>query len=371
MRTSPLQFADCLGRIPFYFPARALGNPPPLPLSLALCVTHRCNADCLTCNIASRPANEMSIEEWRCVFRSFGRKTLWFTITGGEPFLRGDMTELLEALLETCVPAHVTIATNGSLIEAVLEAAEICNSHQKTKVALNVSIDGPREAHDRIRGRVGAYDTATETLRKLSETKPRNLRLGVHTVISRHNVDFIPELVDEVGALGPDSHFFEIAQPRAELAMEGANLAPDPESMRRALTYARRQLDLGNGNVEAALRLVSAFRKEYYHAVESSLCDGGRMPPCYAGVASAYVSPDGTLTACPNRREEMGRLRGGGIGFKKLWHSRAAAGARRAVRKEDCRCTLANAAYTSMMFRPTAVFRSLSRMASSMDIGFG
>lgn len=350
MKMSRMSTLDYFGRIPLYLSARALGHTPPAPLSLALCVTRRCNAACLTCNIASRASDELSLEGWRGVFRGIGRAVPWFTITGGEPFLREDMSDLLDSLASVCAPVFVTVPTNGSLSGAALEAAAVCRAHPGTGFALNISLDGPREVHDRVRGREGAFDSAIETYGRVRAAKPPNLRLGFHTVISKFNAGSMRELAEAVNALKPDSHFFEIAQPRAELAMEGADIAPGAEELKRALAVARGQLELENSGV-AGWRLVRFLRGEYYRAVESSFARG-EMPVCHAGTASAYAAPDGTLTACPNRGE-MGKLGEGGFG--KVWASSAASEARRAVKREGCRCELANAAYTNMILSPKTV----------------
>lgn len=359
MKTRRPHPAELLARIPLYASARSFGMRPPMPLSLSLCVTHRCNADCLTCDIASRPVDEMTLDEWRRAFHGIGRDVPWFTVTGGEPFLRDDMPDLLDALLEICGPRYVTIPTNASLPDTAIAAARVCRSYPGTRVVINISIDGPRGVHDRVRGQSGAFDAALETYNCLSNDKPPNLRVGIHTVISRHNVGSIPELVEEVRALNPDSHFFEIAQPRAELAMDGADLAPGAEVLKQALSHARGQLNLNPKERGMSAALVRAFRREYYRCLEASCCDGGRMPACYAGVASAYIAPDGLLTACPNRGEVMGSLRAEKPDFKKIWRSSYSARARRADRREDCRCHLANTAYTNLIFQPEVFIRSI------------
>ena len=93
----------------------------PMPINFTVSVTNRCNAHCKTCNIwriyeeqPSLRESELSAEEFARIFANIGKCAYWFTISGGEPFLRKDIGEIYDALVHHCSPNIITIPTNAT-----------------------------------------------------------------------------------------------------------------------------------------------------------------------------------------------------------------------------------------------------------------
>ena len=113
------------------------------------------------------------------------------TFTGGEPFLRADLDDLVISAYRHCRPEVITIPTNGMLTERVLAKVErMCRECPKSSIGINLSLDGIGEEHDDIRGVEGNWKLSMETWRQLKALQKQypNLVLTVHTVISRFNV---------------------------------------------------------------------------------------------------------------------------------------------------------------------------------------
>ena len=68
-----------------------------------------------------KPNDDMTVEEWRQVFANLGRTPFYLTFTGGEPFLRADLHEMVIAGAELCRPSVITIPTNGLLTKRILD----------------------------------------------------------------------------------------------------------------------------------------------------------------------------------------------------------------------------------------------------------
>jgi len=68
--------------------------------------------------------DELSAAEWDRVFRSLGRSVSWFTFSGGEPFLRKDLPEIVESAYRRCRPKVINIPTNATFPERVVGAVE-------------------------------------------------------------------------------------------------------------------------------------------------------------------------------------------------------------------------------------------------------
>ncbi|MEW5946881.1 MAG: radical SAM protein, partial [bacterium] len=105
--------AEVLLRYPLYAGFRRLRFPVLTPLSIACCVTHRCNSRCMTCRIYEDPAEEMDARTWDAALRSIPRGVLWMTVTGGEPFMREDAADLIFSMASRCEPRFLTVVTNG------------------------------------------------------------------------------------------------------------------------------------------------------------------------------------------------------------------------------------------------------------------
>ncbi|MEW6202153.1 MAG: radical SAM protein, partial [bacterium] len=264
-------------KTPLYHFFRTFGYPVLNPLSLVLCLTHRCNLRCLTCKIYDDPVDELAAEEWEKVFRRIGKGILWFTVTGGEPFIRDDIEQVITSLLTHCAPKFITIPTNGYFCEAAPSIVNsLCNKFPETRFILNISIDAVGADHDAIRRLPGSFDRAVETFRRTATSKPQNMRLGIYTVISKFNIEMIPDLIAYVRNLGPDTHHFEIAQPRRELSMEGVHIAPSGNTFRAISRQIRR--NILQSYHQRTDGVIDAFRGEYYRNVEESFCDGKAMP---------------------------------------------------------------------------------------------
>ena len=82
--------------------ARANLGPLPCPARVNLAVTHRCQSRCRTCLVwKGGPEPELSLEDFRRFFAE-NRHLAALTVTGGEPFLREDLADVLGAAVEQC-----------------------------------------------------------------------------------------------------------------------------------------------------------------------------------------------------------------------------------------------------------------------------
>ena len=183
------------------------------------------------------------MDEWKQVFKSLGKAPFWTTFSGGEPFLRPDLFELVRSLYEHCRPSIINIPTNGLLsdrIPAVVK--QITDYCQSTQIIINVSLDEIGEKHDAIRGVPGNYEKAVKTFNALKSLNKPNLSVGIHTVISRFNVKQIPDIYKSIKSLRPDSFVTEIAEKRVELDNLGYDITPEVGDYAAAVDFLGRTL---------------------------------------------------------------------------------------------------------------------------------
>lgn len=346
-----------------------------MPINFTVSVTNKCNARCKTCNIwqlyhvhPSLSGAELSAAEFERIFEHIGKAAYWFTISGGEPFLRPDIVEIYHALVHHCSPSIINIPTNATapkLVEKrVQEFLELTN---RSTLILNLSLDGVGDHHDEIRGVKGNFERLINTYERLValEGEFANLRVGIHTVVSIYNIDHLETVYNFVRGLNPqpDSHIFEVAEERVELDTVGSGITPTYTAFTQAVTPLKEAIKRDYLKRRDPLaRITQSFRLEYYELVERILKERRQIIPCYAGVASCQISPYGEVWACCMRAQSLGNLRDTNYDFHKLWRSEKAREIRASIKNGECCCPLANAMYTSMVCDFATMNRVLYRM---------
>ena len=148
-----------------------------VPLVLMLEPLFACNLSCATCGrireYKDRASETMTVDE--CVKSSRECGAPIVSICGGEPLIYPPIAELVDRLVG--MKRYVYLCTNGICLVTSLE-----NLSPSSRLQLNVHIDGPREVHDAIVKREGAYDCAIEGITRAVR---RGFRVTVNTTVCR------------------------------------------------------------------------------------------------------------------------------------------------------------------------------------------
>lgn len=353
-RTDLLQL---LPRLPSYLAFRRFGRPKLLPFNLVVSLTYRCNSRCKTCNVWQRSAEELTAEEWARVFEGIGTAPYYLTFSGGEPFLRQDIAEIVRSALRVCRPAVITIPTNALLTDVIPRAvAQILHEMDGSSLGINISLDGIGEEHDAIRGVPGNYERALETYGQLRAIQDPNLTLSIHTVVSRFNVERLPQIYAELSNLQPDSFISEVAEQRVELGTMEADIAPTPLEYAQVADFLAAKAR--NSRSPGLAGITQAFRAQYYQLAKRILLERRQVIPCYAGFASAHISPEGDVWTCCTRAETLGNLRDTNYQLAPIWAGTAAESLRRSIVAGECYCPMANVSYSNMLLHPPTLFRA-------------
>lgn len=316
----------------------------PFPLSLTLNLTNKCNLRCKTCKIWKEKNEEMSSEEYKKIFKNIDKKIIWITLTGGEIFLRPDLVDIVLNIHKYLKPRFLNIPTNGMMTDVIVKNVEDILIHCKSmKLKINLSIDDVGERQNNIRGNKNSFNNVVNTLIKLKKIKNKNLTVGIGTVLSKYNVDHYKEICDLINVLQSDSFVYEIAQERREFNNLGDNVSPDIEKYKIASDYFNKNIKIKSNFT------INFFRKRYYALTIKTLIQKKQIIPCFAGIASGYITADGKIWQCPIKGDTMGNLRDDAYDFKKIWQSEEANKIRKKIKDERCFCTLANVYYTNIL----------------------
>lgn len=346
-----------LSRSLSYNLARRSGRGQPRPLNLTFSVTYRCNAKCRTCNVWKKRVEDFTLAEYTRLFDVLGHSLYWATFSGGEPFIRPDLIDIVIACYDRCRPSIVTIPTNGLLRERIVQGVARLSRHAPDlQIIINFSLDGIGTKHDDIRCVPGNYEKLKAAYRELRALNLPNVNVGIHTVASRFNVQEIPAIREHVRTeFGPDSFISELAEERLELDTIGEDITPSADDYGAVVRDLVADIDRSPARGFAAI--IGAFRRHYYQLAHRTLVEQRQVLPCYAGIASAQVAPNGDVWTCCIRAESIGNLRETGFDFDAIWNSRDANRLRTSIRRGDCFCPLANAAYSSMLCDPASLVR--------------
>jgi MoaA/NifB/PqqE/SkfB family radical SAM enzyme len=180
---------------------RALTEAPERPIGAKLEITYACNLRCGFCYTDSprhtlQRTPELSDEEWREVVRqSLELGIVEAVVTGGEPFLRRELTlEVIETLAGAGV--GVTLNTNGWFVDEEVAA----RLGALRGVTAHVSLDGARAGvHDGSRGVPGSWRRAIEGIDRLLGA---GVGVCVVHVVTPANADAVPEFLEQMWSLG-------------------------------------------------------------------------------------------------------------------------------------------------------------------------
>jgi MoaA/NifB/PqqE/SkfB family radical SAM enzyme len=300
----------------------------------------------------------MNISEYEKLFISLGSSPEWITFSGGEPFIRKDITEIASLLYTYCKPAIINIPTNGLLPEKIISAVQtICSTAKKSSIIINLSLDEYDKNHDELRGVPGNWEKAMRTLNGLKDLKNRytNLTIGIHTVISAFNVKEFEHFFPHLLSLNADNYISEIAERRQELQTTELAFTPKPDDYEHAVKLLLSNTD--SKRSKPLTVIASAFRREYYNHVFNVIRGNNSKIYCQAGNASVQVAPDGNIWFCCIKAENVGNLRDNNFDFKHIWSTKKARSMRKTIITSRCTCPLANAGYTNLLMNFPSLFR--------------
>lgn len=310
----------------------------PRPFLLTVVVTRRCNSRCQMCHIwQEKDPPELSLDEYRQIFREPWPFVRALTITGGEPTLRADLPEIFEILRSSCPNVeHLELATSGLNVKRALRFVEqMAQSIQAQpgrirKFNVQISLDGLDDMHDTIRGIDGFFEKVTDTLEGLAELGRRFpfLHRKISTVVMPQNLPHADRLWEYAAAQHVPIHFSPIVvsgQYYANTA-EGSDLIfiSGADNSHAAVNFFNR---LAQSDASAL--------KFYYADVAKMLTGAQRGRRCMMGFYGFILEHDGNIYSCVNCEQySFGSVLT--QSFDEVWFGPQAVDARRKVRETCC-----------------------------------
>ena len=255
-------------------------------------VDGRCNMHCdFCCHAAMDARNSSNImpSDWGYVFKR-AKSLLHLTITGGEPFLRKDLTDIISEIVNNSGVPRVSIKSNGFYLERIKEyIPELISRHKNTEFTLSISLDGPKDIHDKVRNFKGAYDKVVETINTMERyRKEKNFFLRLASVLTNETKDFLPGLLNQTDKWPIDFH--EVILVRD---------IPDEEQLKLKEIY--RELS-ANQQKKSSIGWKKSFNgkifDKLYKETIKRLEKNKNHSPCVAGSRFVEIFPDGVVRGC-------------------------------------------------------------------------
>ena len=291
---------------------------PEKKLNGTVIVTYRCNARCTMCNrykCPSKPDEEISLETIKKLPK------MYFTnITGGEPFIREDLPEIVRELYKKS--DRIVISTNGFFTDRIIKLCE-----EFPNVGIRISIEGLEETNNKIRGLDDGFNKGYSTLKKLVEMKHPDVGFGM--TVQDANAKDLVSLYDLSNEL--DMEFATASLHNSFYFVEAKNIIKD------RMMVAKEFEDLVNKLLQSNSPK-KWFRAYFNHGLINYIFGQKRLLPCDMAFDTFFIDPYGDVMPCNGTKDKqvMGNLND--CTWDELWNSEQAEKVRNVVRHCDRNC---------------------------------
>ncbi|MBI5075995.1 MAG: radical SAM protein [Nitrospirae bacterium] len=293
-------------------------------------VTERCNARCGHCFLdfsnACPQDKELSIDEIRRMTRTMGSCLYNVNLTGGEPFLREDLFEIVAAYLNNTSARSIIITTNGTQVDAVESFLRKWTAESLSgRIKISISLDHHEERHDTNRRVPGAYRKALQTYRMVEELKDKRLMPDIALTVTPLNAADILEVYNELKGRG--ILFFSPILMRREGVVKELK---DRTAVLSAYNELSSRIAEDQRHIDYPIRhrLWERTRNAKNAMLNDCLTASSSVPrsraSCRAGTLFGVIAANGDLLPCEvfGRDSRLGSLRANNMDFMSIWKSR-------------------------------------------------
>ncbi|MHB8789796.1 MAG: radical SAM protein [Desulfobulbaceae bacterium] len=268
-------------------------------------LTERCNLRCTHCYQSGGRTEELSLDEIKALLAELSDMLQAWTnayglefspslnVTGGEPLLRSDLFKIIDEMVAGGFDAY--LLTNGTLVDAD-NASRLAALGVK---GVQVSIEGPEDIHDSIRGK-GSFAAACGGIEHLVTA---GLTVTMNATLSEINAGAFREMVDLCASLGAQRFGFSRLVP----AGRGAGLVHRMIEPQRVRNIYAEIFAIPAGGVEIVTGdpVASQIRANSVAEDCGDVATGG----CAAGISGLTILPDGTVVPCRRLPIPLGNVR--------------------------------------------------------------
>ncbi len=295
-----------------------------LPLRLGIAVTYRCNSRCSNCGIWKMKADsktELQVGDYQKLFSDLKDQLAFVELTGGEPFMRKDLAEILISAGEILpFGTFLGVTSNGFLTDQIIKTIKSVVQKIRQPLTVGISIDGDRKMAEKVRGVSEAFAKSFETflnLKRLAKDYP-NLMPHLSYTIFPENAGRFSGFRDQM------TRDFQLKDEDISIAYgQDAFLYHQKKSLILNQKPAIQDIVQARSPVKPSktspiLKLKNNFKSFYLKTLEERiLARDWKTRNCAAGDYSGFIEPDGEVYPCISWPKSLGNLRNDSI--EKIW----------------------------------------------------
>ncbi len=307
--------------------------------SFIIYITNRCNAGCGHCFYSSQlnKESELTLKELTNIVEVLSKHSEFVILTGGEPFLRSDITDIFDILHKNNIK-RISLTTNGSFPERVKFLINNVK-HYNFSLTIQISLDGIGRVHDDARNLNDSFNKAIHTANIAKS-------LGVNTyflfTITKKNYKQLGEIVKFMQKLDMNIGFELIRGPilsglsdenRNNLNPEDTSLLFDFNTLNDLRLYLADMINKSSG-VSRTLSIISNVSRLEFNI--ETLLRKKSLVSCVAGDSIGVIYPSGDIALCEFLKP-LGNIVKENYDFLKLWNGINADRQRELTK--NCYCT--------------------------------
>ena len=247
-------------------------------MDASIIVTYRCPMRCKMCNIWDNPTKVS--EEFKPELLEKLPKVDTVNITGGEPFVREDIEDIVKILFTKA--KRIVFSTSGYYSDRIIQLAR-----KYPQLGFRISIEGLSCKNDELRGRPGGFDKGLKTLLELRRMGVKDIGFGI--TVSNNN----------------SSDMLQLYELNRNLKMEFATASFHNSFYFHKYDNKVTNIDEVCGNFDELIQRLmnekhpkSWFRAFFNLGLINYVKGGRRMLPCEAGTENFFIDPYGNVLPC-------------------------------------------------------------------------
>lgn len=270
------------------------------PISaLVFAVTYRCNARCIMCGLGRNHTEQVSENIVNKLVESAGtlRGLKVLNITGGEPFLLRNLPDIC-GRLAAAIPdiGQIALSSNGLSTKRVVETTRTIYENIRFSdmgLSVELSLDGPEEIHDSVRGMEGAFVKVMATWKGLASLKIPFRYLGFGCNVNSMTVDSLDSTLSIAESLGAPITFTPVVF--NDIYFQNTRLKQSVEMNEKQKIKALDFFDF----LESSGRI-----DHYYHRFATSMLrHNRRVAGCVFQNHGLFLDPSGNVFVCSSAKE--------------------------------------------------------------------
>lgn len=225
-----------------------------------------------------------------------------FAISGGEPLMRKDLFNILDYTLNKNL--STMLLSNGTLINS-----NVASELKKRNIRrVQISIDGDKETHNKIRKMAFAYDRAIEGIYNCSKEK---IPVTVAMTLMKSNLNEFEEVIKGAIKGGADRVGFKTYVPDSSLGSDDPNFVNAEEFYSAALN-AKKLKEKYSSQIEVLTSdVLFQIMEEDYPIIDLAKKENKFLSGCSAGYREISVLSDGTVYPCRRLPIPIGNIKEG------------------------------------------------------------